>query len=72
MCGGYLNILGKNCVHGKDTKRLLACSPYTPRDIELCISQLKIILVTLKFFRFFQSILYGMDYEKKHVTLLSL
>ncbi len=53
MCGRYLNILGKIGIHGQDTKRLLACSPNTPRDIEVCISQLIIILLMLKFFRFF-------------------
>jgi hypothetical protein len=26
------------CVHGEDAKRLLAYSPYTPRDIKVCIS----------------------------------
>jgi hypothetical protein len=37
-CGKYLNIFR----HGEDAKRLLAYSPYTPRGIKVCISQLKI------------------------------
>ncbi len=37
---------GKNlCVHGEDAKRLLAYSPYTPRDIKVCISPLIIIQI---------------------------
>jgi hypothetical protein len=36
-------IRGKNlCVHGEDTKRLLAYSPNTPKDIKVCLSQFSI------------------------------
>ena len=33
------------CVHGEDAKRILAYSPYTPRDIKVCISPLIIIQI---------------------------
>jgi hypothetical protein len=37
-------IRGKNlCVHGEDAKRLLAYSPNTPKDINVCLSRLIII-----------------------------
>jgi hypothetical protein len=39
-------IRGKNlCVHREDANRLLAYSPYTPRDIKECISPLIIIQI---------------------------
>ncbi len=39
-------IRGKNlCVHGEDAKRLLAYSPYTPRDIKVHMSPLIIIQI---------------------------
>ncbi len=39
-------IRGKNvCVHGEDGKRLLAYSPYAPRDMKVCISPLIIIQI---------------------------
>jgi hypothetical protein len=48
--GKYLNVFGeirgKNlCVHGVDAKRLLTYSPYTPKDIKVCLSQLIIIRI---------------------------
>ena len=48
------------CLHGEDTKILLAYSPNTPKDIKVCIYSLIIIRI-LKFFGFFLSALYGMD-----------
>ena len=37
---GFRRMRGKDlCVHGEDTKRLLAYSPNTPRDIKVRISQ---------------------------------
>jgi hypothetical protein len=64
-------IRGKNlCVHGEDTKRLLAYSPNTPKDIKICRSQL-IIIQILNFFTFFLSTIFGMDEAKKpsHATV---
>ena len=48
------------CVHGEDAKRILAYSPNTPKDINVCISRL-IIIQILKFLGFFLSKLYGID-----------
>jgi hypothetical protein len=50
-------IRGKNlCVHGEDAKRLLAYSPYTPKDVKVCISRLIIIRI-FNLFGFFLSTL---------------
>ncbi len=35
------------CVHGDDTKKLLAYSPNMPRDIKVCISSLIIIQIKI-------------------------
>ncbi len=52
---------GKNlCAHGEDAKRLLAYSPYTPRDIKVCLSPLIIIQIKI-YLRFFLTTLYGTD-----------
>ncbi len=52
---------GKNlCACGKDSKRLLAYSPNTPKDIKVCIYWLIIIRMKI-FFGFFLSTLYGTD-----------
>ncbi len=62
---------GRNlCVHGEDSKRLLAYSPNKPKDIKVCKSRL-IIIQIFNFFGFFLSILYGMDKAKKpsHATV---
>jgi hypothetical protein len=46
-------------VHGEDTKRLLAYSPNTPRDVKLIIFYLK--LPNKEIFRSFIFVLYGFE-----------
>jgi hypothetical protein len=59
------------CGHGEDTKRLLAYSHTTPRDIKVRITQLIIIRIERNCM-FFPSTLDGMDLAKKpsHATVL--
>jgi hypothetical protein len=54
-------IRGKNlCAYGEYSKKLLAYSPYAPRDIKLSISQF-IMEQNEKHFRFFISIVDGFE-----------
>ncbi len=63
---------GKNlCIIGEDAKRILAYSPYTPKDIKVCISWLIIIQLKKILDSFYLNYM-GWIKPKNHLTLLSL